>query len=382
MIEPPDDHKGKGYTRTTELPPGNVLSFKQKLQRRIVLSLPEFLAQYNPPDYLIDRLLQRGYFYSLTGSTGTGKTAIALLISILVSMPGRQKLGGHDVDHGRVLYITRENPTDVRMRLIGAASQMGFGFDPAAVDFLVLEEIRTIDKKILTRIAEEVAEFGDLALVVVDTSFALFAGDEENSNAQIGKHARTQRELCKLPGRPCVLTLCHPLKSAAGKDSMIPRGGGAFLAEVDGNLCVVSGDDKIVEMHWTGKLRGPDFEKICFRLETLTTTDLSDSKGRLLPTVIAKVISDAQVQEAEEVAIFQEKALLAVMSDEPGGSFADWAKKCGWMTMPKDGKPAEPKKWLVQRVLARLEEQKLVSKVGRSYKLTGAGEKAVAAQKP
>jgi hypothetical protein len=383
MTEGPDDRKGKRYTRGTSLPPGNVLSFKPKPQRRIVLSLSEFLAQYRPPDYLVDRLLQRGYFYSLTGPTGAGKTAIAILLSILVSRPAGHKLGPHDVEHGRVLYITKENPTDVRMRLIGAAAQMGFDAD--SLEFLVLEEIRTVDKKVVHQIAEEVAAFGDLALVIVDTSVALFSGEEENSNTQIGKHARAQRELTKLPGRPCVVTLCHPIKNAVGKDNMIPRGGGAFLAEVDGNLCVVPGDDRLVDLHWTGKLRGPDFDRIVFRLNTMMTTNLMDTKGRILPTVMAEVVTQDQVDAAEDKAIFEETVLLKAMADSPNGSLADWAQVCRsttdappWLSpiKAKDKAEIDKSKSRVRRVLDRLVKQRLVVHEGRTYVLRKTAKKA------
>jgi hypothetical protein len=38
-----------------------------------------------------------------------------------------------------------------------------------------------------------------------------------------------------MPGGPCVLVACHPPKNA-GDDNLLPRGGGAFIAEMDGNL--------------------------------------------------------------------------------------------------------------------------------------------------
>jgi hypothetical protein len=92
---------------------------------RIIQTLPEFLAAFEPPDYLIDGLFQRHYFYAITAKTAAGKTAVALLISVLVANPKLgQKLGPHDVEHGRVIYVTRENPTDVRMRLIGMAATL------------------------------------------------------------------------------------------------------------------------------------------------------------------------------------------------------------------------------------------------------------------
>jgi hypothetical protein len=63
-----------------------------------------------------------------------------------------------------------------------------------------------------------------------------FEGKEENENKQLGDHARLLRSLIDtIPGGPCVVAACHPTKNA-GADELLPRGGGAYLAEVDGNL--------------------------------------------------------------------------------------------------------------------------------------------------
>src|SRR5262249_4086672 len=47
-------------------------------ERKTVRTLTKFLANFVPPDYLIEGILQHHYFYTLTGMTGAGKTAIAL----------------------------------------------------------------------------------------------------------------------------------------------------------------------------------------------------------------------------------------------------------------------------------------------------------------
>lgn len=329
----------------------------------LILRLPEFLQQFTPPDYLIDKLLLRGFLYSLTGMTGAGKTAVALLMAVLVSMREEgQKLGPYEVKPGRVLYITRENPTDVRMRLIGMASKVGF--DPEALEFLVLENITTIDKRSLSRISAEVAAFGDLALVIVDTSFSLFLGDDENSNAQAGNHARQQRKLTELPGRPCVVTLCHPIKNVMGKESLIPRGGGAFLNEVDGNLCLLGHENKISELHWMGKIRGPDFAPVAFRMQTILTTKLLDAKGRMLPTVMAEVVSDEQAEEVERKSQAEEDRLLIAIDEKPDGTYVEWGAACGYS------------KSQVGRLVDGLRREKLVMKAGRSHKLTKDGKEA------
>jgi hypothetical protein len=211
--------------------------------QHVVLSLPQFLAEYEAPEYLIDGILQRGYCYSLTGMTGAGKTAVALLIAVMVAdRAGGQKLGPHDIEHGRVVYITKENPTDVRMRLIGMASQLNI--ELSTLDLFVIREIEDISKD-LPRITREIEVSGPVALVIVDTSPSLFKGDDENSNKQMGDHARNMRKLCELPGRPVTVALCHPPKHPNNKTDLLPRGGGAYLAEVDGNLTLWGHDETV-----------------------------------------------------------------------------------------------------------------------------------------
>ena len=74
---------------------------------------------------------------------------------------------------------------------------------------------------------------------------------------------------------------------------MLPRGGGAFVAEMDGNL-TCSKTDALATVHWQGKFRGPDFAPIPFMLTPAFAEGLKDSKGRGIPTVIAKSLSEQE----------------------------------------------------------------------------------------
>jgi hypothetical protein len=89
------------------------------------------------------------------------------------------------------------------------------------------------------------------------------------------------RQLTTLPGRPVVFVSSHPVKNA-DTSNLLPRGGGAFLNEVDGNLTPVKRAD-LIEFHWQGKHRGPDFEPIYFALKPVTAPTLIDSKGSARP---------------------------------------------------------------------------------------------------
>ena len=193
-----------------------------------------FVREFIPPDYLIDGILQRRFCYSLTAQTGVGKTAVAMLISSLVAT-GRP-IGDIAVEKGSVLYFAGENPTDIRTRWLGLTHVLRM--DPKIMDVHFVPGAHPLSQ-IADTINQEIARKNlTPSLVVVDTAAAYFEGAEENSNTQLGAYARQLRSLTLLPGGPCVLILCHPTKRAAD-DDLIPRGGGAFLAEVDGNIALV-----------------------------------------------------------------------------------------------------------------------------------------------
>jgi hypothetical protein len=86
----------------------------------------------------------------------------------------------------------------------------------------------------------------------------------------------TLRLLTSCEGNPAVLVLCHPVKSAA-KDNLLPRGGGAFLNEVDANLTLwaeVQGETST--LHWQGKIRGADFRPVNLSLKQVKPDKLRD----------------------------------------------------------------------------------------------------------
>jgi hypothetical protein len=331
-----------------------------------ILSSAEFLDGFIPPDYLIDGLIQRRFCYSLTAPTGHGKTAVALVLAASKAL-GRS-IGKHEVEPGRVLYFAGENPDDVRMRWIVLSEKMGF--DPKTIDVHFLPGTAIKLSEIGARIREKVRSLGGVSFVLIDTSAAYFEGDEENGNVQAGNHARVMRGLVSLPGEPCVLIMCHPVKNA-GQDNLLPRGGGAFTAEVDGNLTCWK-TDSLVSLHWQGKFRGPDFAPISFELETVTSTHLRDSKGRMIPSVVARPLSDQERSRAEINSGSDEDALLLAVADNHRASFAGLAVALGWISAKGENKAK------VSRCADRLKADKLVKPDRRgTLSLTEKGETEV-----
>ena len=259
----------------------------------LILTSEQFVAGFSPPAYLIDNILQRGYLYSLTARTGHGKTAVALYIAQCIARG--LAMHGKEVKGGTVLLLAGENPDDIRARFLILAEY--YGFDASKIKLRFVAGVINIPAR-LADIRAEVEVIDDLVLVIVDTAAAYFPGDETNSNSQQGAYARLLRELTFLPGKPAVLVCCHPVKNAA-RDNLLPMGGSAFLNEVDGNLTLWANAEKQTTLHWLGKFRGPEFEPLAFELEVTDSAKVIDAEGRLMPSVVAKPISELGLQMAE-----------------------------------------------------------------------------------
>ena len=322
-----------------------------------ILSKREFLDSYGrPPDYLVDDILQKGFLYSLTGLTGHFKTGIALLMAQLVaSNDNNATLGRHRVHKGRVVYFSGENPNDVSWRVMGADYvRRQDGEDPGEDNISFIAGGFDVER-MLDVLAANAKRHGAIALIIVDTSAVYFKGKDENDNVSAGNHARMLRKLTLLPGRPCVLVLSHPAKSVNDWTQLQPRGGGAFVNEVDGNLTCWKTTEKIAELNFL-KLRGPTFQPIQFEMIDCSDPMMQDTQGRPMKTVRAQVIT-AEREEAVQIRVTEEtQQLIVAMAKRPvdlpppeKGSIRKWAMDCNWLN-----EVGEPLHGRVSRLLAEM----------------------------
>src|SRR5262249_3265997 len=100
----------------------------------LIQSSAEFVANFVPPDYLIDGLLQRGFVYAMTAPSSSGKTCIVMRLSAHMGLG--LKLGNREVVQGKVLYLAGENPHDCRMRWIKLCEELGVEPKDVPVFFL------------------------------------------------------------------------------------------------------------------------------------------------------------------------------------------------------------------------------------------------------
>src|ERR1700751_2770150 len=154
------------------------------------MSSAAFCKSFVVPDPLVEGIIMRGFIYALTAPTGRGKTAIALHIAHCVAL-GR-KLGDLEVEKGRVLFLAGENPVDVQMRWIAMSEQFDFDRDSVDVKFIT-KRLRL--SECMGDLRSAIGAEGGFDLIIVDSSFDFFEGEDENSNAQQAVHAARLREL-------------------------------------------------------------------------------------------------------------------------------------------------------------------------------------------
>ena len=312
-----------------------------------IQTLGAFKRGFVPPEDVVDGLMRRGWFYAWTAPTGMAKTAIAVLLALCVAS-GRD-FAGRNVLQGRVLYCAGENPDDVRGRFIMTGERLQF--DSAAVDTNV--SIIDVRFDMATRLTEMRAILNDatnpFVLLIVDTDAAYAAADDENDNAERVRHAMNLRSLNRTASRPTVIDLCHPTKQA-NRDNLLPRGGGSFVAEVDGNFGLWRDGDS-VEMFSSGKHRGPPFAPMQFKLQDGTSEYLRDSRRRFLRVPYAEYLDDAAAARHDNGEIENRIAVLRMVKSTPRKvSLAELALQLGWFFT--DG--TTPDKSRVQRTVQAL----------------------------
>jgi len=332
----------------------------------LLVSSADFIAAFVPAEYLIDGIVQRRYFYSMTAQTGVGKTSIAMrwMAHVVAGRP----IGDKEVQQGEVLYFAGENPDDVRARWLVLSREMGIDPETEKVTWIVgAKDLNATAQKISAEVA---AKGLNLAYVVIDTAAAYNMGDDENSNTQAGNYARQLRSLTNLPGGPCVVVLCHPTKRAAD-DDLMPRGGGAFLAEVDGNMAVLKKDSLLVVVPF-GKFRGDTSWSQRYEIEVIKDhPKLKDARGRQMNSVVARPVGDGTAAIMEKRTDADMETVLNVVHGTPSATPTDLARVLGWTF----GSKAEPNVNRVKRNLARLLKDKLVRETMGKWRATEAGQR-------
>ena len=333
-------------------------------QRKRITSATDFIKNFAPPELVIPGLnLRKRAVYSMTGRTSHGKTTIVIRLSL--SKAGAWEFAGQPVPIGRVL-IAGENPEDHQMRLVLAQHKYGLSDD--VTDRIQVFPYGFPMQKHVDEVVAMATDLGPFDLVFVETSAAYFHGPDEDANVEMRENAVACRSLIRISGQPCVVVACHPPKAANNAETMLPRGGGAFLNEMDGNMSVFSADIGVTTtLHWTGKWRGQTFEPLTFKLLSDTAPSLKTTAGRALYSVLAEPMSEAEAEKEEERQTEDHLALLEKMlAVWPGTlSLGKLSEALGWKYKSR-----------AQRAMEHLSGLKLVAKnLKVRWELTNKGRK-------
>jgi energy-coupling factor transporter ATP-binding protein EcfA2 len=332
-----------------------------------VMSAAAFLGAFKPIESIIEGLpIPRGGVTALTGMTGSGKTTLCTAIE--GSLITGKLFAGRRITQGCVLVLAGENPDDYAMHLMATAQDAGIATADLENLFVVAGVFALA--KGLAPLKRALAGC-ELVAVIVDTSVAFNGRGDENGNIEQHDHAIDLRSLTTLPGNPAVVVLCHP-KLNPTRETLYPRGGGAFMNEIDANLTVWKDPSGIHTLHWCGKIRGSNFDPIDFEMVPVELAGHKDHRGNPIVSTAARHVSHERAEVIESKALSDENTLLLAMWRNSGASVSTLAMKCGWTSAT-----SQPQKSRVDRLIKGLFEQKLVSKDRNgSWCLTPKGIKA------
>jgi hypothetical protein len=195
----------------------------------------EDLEKLPPLEWRIDRLLQCGAFGVLYGTSGVGKSFVALSLAVAVALD-RAWLG-REVRGGRVVYLAAEAAYGLPKRVAALKRLHGVRrIERLTIvpEVVYLHHAQTV-LAYLSQLSSQVK--GPIALTIVDTLSRCSAGSDEASNADRELTVEGVN-LIRQATKGAVLAVHH----TGWKEQDRMRGGYALQAAVDTVLALRNGD--------------------------------------------------------------------------------------------------------------------------------------------
>jgi hypothetical protein len=137
---------------------------------------------------------------------------------------------------------------------------------------------------------------------------------------------------------------------------LLPRGGGAFIAELDGNIAVYK-KDSLLAVAPFGKFGGDNSWTMNHELESIRDhPKLKDPRGRFTTSVVARPVGDGAAAIMEKRIDHDMETVLNAVQNIPSATPTDLARVLEWTFGPKSESDVNR----VKRNLARLQKDKLV----------------------
>jgi hypothetical protein len=202
----------------------------------------------------------------------------------------------------------------------------------------------------------------DLKLVIVDSLQAFFEGDNDNDNTQMVEMAHKLRNLCKTSQRPALLIIAHPAGKVPSKDNLVPRGGGAFLNEIDGNLTVWSQDASQQTLHHSQKFRGAGFDPMEWVMQIHEFPHLADIHGTPLKLPVSRPETHTERTGREKQSDTILRQYLETVDDKKPLSVREGAAQFG------------VSRYRMEMVISTAKSENLIKRYAKTYVLTDGGK--------
>jgi hypothetical protein len=269
---------------------------------QFIYGVNEFIEAAKAPEFIVEKVIQRGQIYSFTAKWGHGKTALGLTWAVHIAA-GRD-FAGFKTLRSRALYLAGENPADVQLRVISICRE--FDIDPKELDGWLYFSDKAFpinQASVCDYFIQEIKRLieASIDLIFVDTGMAHSEVDEENANGKMHKVAVAMRDLAiNLDGAGLVVFM-HPTQGA-NAETLRSRGGGAFAGQIDVELLAWqdAGTRQIKFWH-SSKFRGGGFEPVYFDLKRIELDGYDDNFGNKAISVVALPSTKTKDVDSDEL---------------------------------------------------------------------------------
>jgi len=320
------------------------------------LFLPISEIKLQPPEWLIEGVIEANTLCGLVGASYSGKSFLALdmALSIASGVPFHEAT----TEQGSVLFIANEGNRGLVYRI--EAWCRNKGIKRADVPLCISQQsILMHDSQYIQSILDEVTKLTDVSLIVIDTLASVFGGFNENNTPDMNSFLTNCNKL--RDAGPSVMVAHH-----TGYNGERARGSSAFYAALDTEMRV-SKIKRIVKLSCSKMKDAEQFDTMKFRM---VDCDLdNDSSSVFLQKIGTKEKSSGLAQN-EELALKTLKQGTNANVPERSPAMLEWRKL---FYAGHTGDKEEAKKKAFHRAKEKLVEKGYLSFQDEVYTLRDKG---------
>lgn len=332
----------------------------------------DFDAVPEPPDWIVDRVIERGTVVVLSGDTGAAKSIVTSSL-VQAALAGEDWIG-HICAIDRVMVIDEENPDRLarsRLRALGVKNAMRDRLRYYSREGVAVADEGRSDDWLRAQLAEFEPD-----LVVIDTLMSSCAVEDTNSNSEAVRVMKHLRGLAREFG--CAILLMHHERKRAVDDTrssgQAMMGARQWAGQADAHLTLTVESDFTTEPAETD---GHELTRRTFKwrpaekdrdgrengTRRLAVTSERDERGRYL---WMKVSNEGPIEDEGAQDVMKVRILGVLAAAEGEGIVATGTLAAALGVKADDGS--------FKRALSALTEECKIDKPSRGhYRLTDRG---------